>query len=185
MRLIKSLLVGLVLAGMLAMISTPAAFAHGGGGGGHGGGFGGGHGGSFGGRGHFGGGHFGGFAGHGFASHEGERFAPQHSFRGHYRYGRPYSYGDPFWYDYPYYGYYDYDDGNYSDAQASPSEPGAAEQTNIAVQQELAKRGFYQGPIDGSVGPETRKAISWFQSVEKLTVTGRVDGPTLEALQIR
>jgi peptidoglycan hydrolase-like protein with peptidoglycan-binding domain len=37
---------------------------------------------------------------------------------------------------------------------------GAAEQTNIAVQQELAKRGFYQGPIDGSVGPETRKAIA-------------------------
>ena len=91
----------------------------------------------------------------------------------------------PYWYDYPYYSYYDYDDGDYSDAQASPSEPGAAEQTNIAVQQELAKRGFYQGPIDGSVGPETRKAISRFQSVEKLTVTGRVDGPTLDALQIR
>jgi hypothetical protein len=115
----------------------------------------------------------------------GERFAPQHSSRGHYRYGRPYSYGDPYWYDYPYYGYYDYDDGDYSDAQASPSESGAAEQTNIAVQQELAKRGFYQGPIDGSVGPETRKAISWFQSVEKLSATGQVDGPTLEALQIR
>ena len=101
------------------------------------------------------------------------------------RFGRPYSYGDPYWYDYPYYGYYDYDDGDYSDAQASPSESEAAEQTNIAVQQELAKRGFYQGPIDGSVGPETRKAISWFQSVEKLTVTGQVDDPTLDALQIR
>jgi hypothetical protein len=171
MRLIKSLLVGLVLAGMLAMISAPAAFAHGGGGGGHGGGF--------------GGGHFGGFAGHGFPSHQGERFAPQHSSRGHFWYGRPYLYGDPYWYDYPHYGYYDYDDGDYSDAQASPSEPGAAEQTNIAVQQELAKRGFYQGRIDGSVGPETRKAISWFQSVEKLTVTGRIDGPTLDALQTR
>ena len=127
----------------------------------------------------------GGFAGHGFASHAGGRFAPQHSSRGHYRFGRPYSYGDPYWYDYPYYGYYDYDDGDYSDAQASPSEAEAAEQTNIAVQQELAKRGFYQGPIDGSVGPETRKAISWFQSVEKLTVNGQVDGPTLDALQIR
>src|SRR5271168_2752226 len=112
MRLIKSLLVGLVLAGMLAMISAPAAFAHGGGGGGHGGGF--------------GGGHFGWFAGHGFASHAGGRFAPQHSSKGHYRYGRPYSYGDPYWYDYPYYGYYDYDDGDYSDAQASSSESGAA-----------------------------------------------------------
>src|SRR3984957_134299 len=148
MRLIKSLLVGLVLAGMPAVISTPAAFAHGGGGGGHGGGFGGGH---------FGGGHFGGFAGHGFASHAGGRFAPQHSSRGHYRYGRPYSYGDPYWYDYPYYGYSDYDNGDYSDAKASPTEAGGAEQTNIAVQQELAKLGFYPGQIDGLVDPGTRK----------------------------
>ena len=53
MRLIKGLLVGLVLAGILALAPT-AAFAHGGGGGGHGGGgggFGGGHG--FGRGGHF------------------------------------------------------------------------------------------------------------------------------------
>jgi hypothetical protein len=27
--------------------------------------------------------------------------------------------------------------------------------------------------------------ISWFQSVENLTVTGRIDDPTLNALQIR
>ncbi len=54
MRLIKGSLVGLVLAGILAIAPT-AAFAHGGGGGGfgggHGGGFGGGHG--FGRGGHF------------------------------------------------------------------------------------------------------------------------------------
>src|SRR5258705_1028224 len=51
MRLIKGSLVGLVLAGILALAPT-AAFAHGGGGGGHGGGgggFGGGNGGGFGG----------------------------------------------------------------------------------------------------------------------------------------
>jgi hypothetical protein len=35
------------------------------------------------------------------------------------------------------------------------------------------------------VGSETRKAISWFQIVEMLTVTGRIDDPTLNALQIR
>jgi hypothetical protein len=40
MRLMKGLLVGLVLAGILALAPT-AAFAHDGGGGGHGGGFGG------------------------------------------------------------------------------------------------------------------------------------------------
>jgi len=57
MKLMKGSLVGLVLAGILALAPT-AAFAHGGGGGGHGGG-GGGHGGGF------GGGHGGGFGGGG------------------------------------------------------------------------------------------------------------------------
>ena len=53
MRLMKCSLVGLVVAGILALAPT-AAFAHGGGGGGgHGGGFGGGHGGGFGRGGHF------------------------------------------------------------------------------------------------------------------------------------
>jgi Putative peptidoglycan binding domain len=37
---------------------------------------------------------------------------------------------------------------------------------------------------DGIVGPETRKAISWFQSVDKLSVSGRIGDPTLKALQI-
>jgi len=57
--------------------------------------------------------------------------------------------------------------------------------TNIAVQQGLAKLSFYSGQIDGQVDPKTQKAISWFQTVEKLPVTGRVDAPTLNALQIR
>jgi len=53
MRFMKGSLVGLVVAGILALAPT-AAFAHGGGGGGgHGGGFGGGHGGGFGRGGHF------------------------------------------------------------------------------------------------------------------------------------
>jgi hypothetical protein len=68
MRLIKGSLVGLVLAGILALAPT-AAFAHGGGGGGHGGGgggSGGGHGGGFGGGHGFGrGGHFSTGWGHG------------------------------------------------------------------------------------------------------------------------
>ena len=65
MRLIKGSLVGLVLAGILSLAPT-AAFAHGGGGGGHGGGFGGGHGGGFGvGHGFGRGGHFSTGWGHG------------------------------------------------------------------------------------------------------------------------
>jgi hypothetical protein len=182
MRSIKGSLVGLMLAGILGIVSNPAAFAQGGGGGGHGGGFGdGGHGGGF----SHGGGHFAGFVGHGFVRQKGPKFAPHYSYGGHHRYGGTYSYGDPYWYDYPYYGYYDYGDGEYSDAQALPSEEAPSEQTIIAVQQELGKLSFYHGPIDGLVGPGTREAISWFQSVEKLTVTGRIDDPRMNALKIR
>ena len=173
MRLIKGLLVGLVLAGTLAMISTPAAFAHGGGGDGHGGGFGGGHGGSFG-----GGGLFVILAGSpGMASRLTKENGLPRSTRLEVITGT----------DVPIRtetltgmtilitAITTTTPATYFDAQASPSEPGAADQTNTAVQQELAKRGFYHGPIDGLIGPGTRKAISWFQSVEKLTVTGQVD----------
>jgi Putative peptidoglycan binding domain len=189
MRSIKGSLVGLVLAGILAIVPT-AAFAHGGGGG-HGGGFsGGGHGsGGFGAGGghfggahfaggsHFGGGHFDRSGGHGFEFHRADHFR-------HFGHGGFFWDGDPYGYDYPYYGYYNYGDGDYSDAQTAPSEVAPTEETIVAVQKELAKLGYYHGQIDGIIGRETRKAISWFQSVDKLSVSGRIDDPTLKALQI-
>jgi hypothetical protein len=97
MRLSKGSLVGLVLAGILAVVPTAAFARSGGGGGGHGGG---GHFGGFGGgvR-HFGGGggHFGGFVSHGFAPHEGTHFASSGWHRGHYGYGGGYWGGGPYW----------------------------------------------------------------------------------------
>jgi peptidoglycan hydrolase-like protein with peptidoglycan-binding domain len=54
----------------------------------------------------------------------------------------------------------------------------------VAVQKQLKKLGYYDGQTDGIPGPETRKAVSWFQSVDKLSVTGRIDNPTLKALRI-
>ena len=181
MRLIKGSLVGLVMAGVLALAPT-AAFAHGGGGGGHGGG-GGWHGGGFGGA----RGHFAGFAGHSFAEHQGAHFARYGDhFRhdGDFFFGDPFGYGDSYSYDYPYYGYNNYNDGHYYDGQYSPAEVTPSQETIVAVQRELAKLGYYHGPIDGLIGPQTGRAISWFQSVDKLPVTGRIDDPTLEALQI-
>ena len=184
MRLIKGSLVGLVLTGILALAPT-AMFAHGGGGGGggHGGGFGGGHGAGF------GGGHFAGhsFAGHSFAEHQGAHFARHEDhFRhdGDFFFGGPFGYGDTYSYDYPYYGYNDYNYGDYYDGQYSPAEMTPSPETIVAVQKELAKLGYYHGPIDGLIGSQTGRAISWFQSVDKLPVTGRIDDPTLEALQI-
>jgi hypothetical protein len=180
MKLIKGSLVGLVLAGILALAPT-AAFAHGGGGGGHGGG-----GGFGGGGGHFagGGGHF---AGHSFAEHQGAHFARHGD---HFRHdgdffsGGPFGYGDTYSYDYPYYGYNDYNDGDYYDGQYSPAEMTPSPETIVAVQKELAKLGYYHGPIDGLIGPQTERAISWFQSIDQLSATGRIDDPTLKALRI-
>jgi Putative peptidoglycan binding domain len=183
MRTIKSSLVGLVLAGILALAPT-AAFAHGGGGGGHGGGggFGGGH---FGG----GGGHFGGFAGHSFAGHNFAQYHGAHFARyDHFRHEGNFFFGDPFGYDpyygddypyygddYPYYGYYDDNAG----AEVTPSQD-----IIIAVQKELTQLGYYHGGVDGLIGPQTEGAIRWFQSVDKLPVTGRIDDATLNALRI-
>src|ERR1700738_727453 len=179
MRSIKSSLVGLVLAGILALVPA-AAFAHGGGGGGH---FGGG-GGHFGG----GGGHFAGYAGHSFAQHQGAHFARHED---HFRHEGHFFFGDPFWndypyygYDYPYYGYYDDNAGDYSDGQSSPAEVTPSQETIIAVQKELTQLGYYHGQVDGLTGPETESAIRWFQSVDKLPVTGQIDDPTLKALRI-
>jgi len=208
MRLIKGFLAGLVLAGIPAMMPA-AAFAHGGGGGGGGGGhgFGGGGGGHafVGGGGHgFGSGHaFGGFTGRGFSpgfsgtrgfstgrfSGRGDhgRFGDR-GFRGRDRdfrdrrfrdfdggffdfgntgFGYPGYYPD-YSYDYPY-SYYN--DNGYLSVER-------------AVQEELAKLGYYYGPVDGTIGPETQRAIRWFQSVDKIPVTGRIDSATLRALQI-
>jgi hypothetical protein len=176
MRSSKSLLVGLVLAGILALAPT-AAFARGGG-----------HGGGHFGRGgsHFGGsGHFAGFRGHSFAQHHGAHFARNEN---HFRHGGHFFFGNPFWYSYPYYGYidqyYGYDDDYAGDYAAGQSSPADLTPTIIAVQKGLTQLGYYHNDVDGLIGPQTERAIRWFQSVEKLPVTGQIDDPTLKALQI-
>ena|ERR1700751_4455324 len=74
-------------------------------------------------------------------------------------------------YGYPYFGYYDQNAGDYSE-------------TITAVQKQPTQLGYYHGYVDGLIGPETEAAIRWFQSVDKLPVTGRIDDPTLKALRI-
>ncbi|MDT9338236.1 glucose-6-phosphate dehydrogenase assembly protein OpcA [Trichodesmium erythraeum 21-75] len=50
-------------------------------------------------------------------------------------------------------------------------------------QQLLGGLGFYNGPIDGIHGPETRNAVKEAQKAYKLTITGRVDPQTLAKLR--
>jgi Putative peptidoglycan binding domain len=198
---LQLLLAGIVIAGLFTL--APDAVAHGGGGGFHGGGFGGGfHGGGFGGG--FHGGRFADFHGGRFGGFHGGRFG---DFRGHRRffgrdrffvsgfgfYGYPWwwDWGYPYYWDYPdYWGYpyYPYYPGSYYGYDAYYSDPsyqtGDARSFPVkAVQTALARRGYYRGPIDGVLGPESQSAIRSFQARNGLPVTGRVDGDLFKALR--
>jgi len=52
------------------------------------------------------------------------------------------------------------------------------------VQSRLADQGYYQGPIDGDVGPGTRNAIANYQGDHGLRVTGRINDSLLQSLQL-
>lgn len=54
----------------------------------------------------------------------------------------------------------------------------------ISVQVELQRAGFYNGPIDGSVGPGTQKAIAKYQAANGLPVTGTIDQALLNSMGI-
>jgi len=50
------------------------------------------------------------------------------------------------------------------------------------VQSALQQQGYYQGDVDGVLGPQTRAALAEYQSAQGLEPTGAVDEPTLETL---
>jgi putative peptidoglycan binding protein len=54
----------------------------------------------------------------------------------------------------------------------------------VDVQEQLARDGYYDGPIDGILGPMTREAIAAFQADNGLSVTSVIDEPTLATLGI-
>ena len=53
-----------------------------------------------------------------------------------------------------------------------------------AVQSRLARAGYYRGPIDGDIGPGSRRAIASYQADQGLRVTGRIDNQLLASLGI-
>jgi peptidoglycan hydrolase-like protein with peptidoglycan-binding domain len=50
------------------------------------------------------------------------------------------------------------------------------------VQAELQQQGYYQGEVDGLIGPLTRGAIADYQRDHGLYVTSAIDRPTLQSL---
>ena len=98
------------------------------------------------------------------------------------------------WDYFPYYAYdyypYDYYPGYYADVepyynneQVNDSIP-AADPTVTAVQNDLAKLGYYKATIDGLYGRTTRDAVARYQADHKLTVTGTLTTQTLRLLGV-
>ena len=56
------------------------------------------------------------------------------------------------------------------------------DQVTVNVQQQLARAGYYDGPIDGLLGPMTREAIAAYQADNGLAITSAIDEPTLATL---
>lgn len=52
------------------------------------------------------------------------------------------------------------------------------------IQIALNEAGFTPGPVDGVVGPKTRRGVKEFQVSRKLPATGRIDGKTLRELKV-
>ena len=109
----------------------------------------------------------------------------------HFFHNRFFVFNDGFWfglddglYPYDYYGYpydyYAYDDPGYNryDETADPY----SDATVSAVQSQLAAQGYYRGAIDGVYGPQTRSALTRYQSSHGLQVTGGLTPATLQAL---
>jgi hypothetical protein len=95
-------------------------------------------------------------------------------------------FGAPYYWDsgycYPAWGYnpganYYYDGPIYA---SNPEVDLGQEVAN--VQAALQEQGYYQGEVDGILGPETRAALAEYQSAQGLEPTGTVDEPTARAL---
>lgn len=94
--------------------------------------------------------------------------------------GGYYYWNNNYWY--PAYGYdpvyttYAYDEPIYGYNELAPG------QVIVNVQTELQREGYYNGGVDGLLGPMTRDALARYQSDNGLVVTQAIDEPTLEAL---
>jgi hypothetical protein len=114
-------------------------------------------------------GHGGGNPTYAFASHSGWSHGQEYSWRGHH-----YRWINNGWFifdSFPGVAYYPYN-GYGPDS----------DNTAVQVQQDLAHDGYYQGPIDGAVGPGTRAAIAAYQRDNGLPPTGAIDSNLLNSL---
>jgi Putative peptidoglycan binding domain len=94
-------------------------------------------------------------------------------------FGAPYFWNAGYWF--PAWGYnpnayYAWDGPIYAANNLPP------DQVIANVQSALQQQGYYQGDVDGLVGPLTRAAIADYQRDHALYVTSAIDQPTLQSL---
>jgi Putative peptidoglycan binding domain len=189
----------------IALANAGWAAGHGGGGGGFGGGgfsggggghAGGGSGGARSGGGQFGGGRgfgsrgpgfsgrpFNGRMGHMVERHDANWHGDWDRHHAHFFGNQFFVFDDGFWFGfYPYDYYYPYDDQDYYGYDES-TDPYSVSMVG-AVQSDLAKQGYYRGLIDGVYGPQTRMAITRYQSNHGLQVTGSLTTATMRSLRL-
>jgi hypothetical protein len=73
--------------------------------------------------------------------------------------------------------YYAYDGPIYVGQRAEPPDQVIAD-----VQAELQQMGYYQGEVDGLLGPMTQQALTAYQADQGLAMTAAIDEPTLDSL---
>ena len=56
---------------------------------------------------------------------------------------------------------------------------------DAAVQQALARAGYYNGPIDGNIGPMSRRAIANYQADRGMRVTGNLSNSLVNSLGLQ
>jgi peptidoglycan hydrolase-like protein with peptidoglycan-binding domain len=64
----------------------------------------------------------------------------------------------------------------------APDEPGLSRSERMTIQRQLSVLGLYRAPVDGSFGPETRKAIRSFQRDSGMNATGYLTDATVVRL---
>lgn len=94
---------------------------------------------------------------------------------GYYYWNAGYWY--PAWGYNPSVSYYAYDGPIYVGSNAEPPDRVIAD-----VQASLQDQGYYEGEVDGLLGPLTRQALTGYQSDNGLYTTAAIDEPTLSSL---
>lgn len=69
-------------------------------------------------------------------------------------------------------------------ARSIPSEQAVDPQFLAQIQQQLHSYGYYNGPVDGVYGEQTRQALTAWQQDQGLRATGTIDGQTITAMGV-